>query len=158
MNCNDYRALHGKYTAFPVLREVWDSTEGRAWTRHWTSCSHCANWTLEQELGQRGVRITDYPCIHMANYATVRCDMHEDLFECHKSPIVYDERFDEYAIGPRGGEGDLCVITHCPWCGVALPPSQRDAWFDELERMNVEPFSDDVPVEFRTKAWRENRP
>ena len=53
--------------------------------------------------------------------------------------IHYEPRFEEYGIPiPDGGQSEI-VIRFCPWCGKALPPSRRNAWFDAIEAMGLEP-------------------
>lgn len=65
--------------------------------------------------------------------------------------VEYDIRFDAYWVETGGLRQDLFF---CPWCGDRLPPSQQDRWFDELEAMDLDPFSDPVPEPYRTGAWR----
>jgi hypothetical protein len=75
-----------------------------------------------------------------------------------RGPVRYDARFDEYYI-PAGGL-EQCLFF-CPWCGVELPPSARDQWFDAVEALGLDPWSDDLPEQFRSDAWRKaqlNRP
>ncbi|HET6950372.1 MAG TPA: hypothetical protein VFI47_08355, partial [Acidimicrobiales bacterium] len=50
--------------------------------------------------------------------------------------VVYDAVFDEYSLVREGGL-DASPITHCPWCGAALPPSRREQWFTELSRRGL---------------------
>ncbi|WP_376563835.1 DUF6980 family protein [Streptomyces sp. NPDC056178] len=45
------------------------------------------------------------------------------------------------------------TIDFCPWCGRRLPESQRDRWFDELERRGIDPGEDEVPAEFQDDRW-----
>lgn len=63
----------------------------------------------------------------------------------------YDSRFDEYWL-PAGGARQC--LFHCPWCGEALPPSQRDRWFDELEALGLDPDRDAIPEDYRDGTWR----
>ena len=65
--------------------------------------------------------------------------------------VRYDARFDEYWI--MAGGARQCLF-HCPWCGAALPPSQRDRWFEELEASGLDPLSDPIPTAYRSAAWR----
>jgi hypothetical protein len=45
--------------------------------------------------------------------------------------VIYENnKFNEYGIPiPDGGTSRL-NIQFCPWCGVCLPNSKRDEWFD----------------------------
>lgn len=74
--------------------------------------------------------------------------------ECSKAAILYHESWDEYSIGPRGGTGDRVLISRCPWCGVKLPESKRDLWFEKLEQLGVDPNEGDVPPGFDSGEWR----
>ncbi|PSJ38853.1 DUF6980 family protein [Allosphingosinicella deserti] len=65
--------------------------------------------------------------------------------------IHYDPRFDEYWIA--AGSARQCLFF-CPWCGVPLPESKRDRWFDELEALGYpDPLFDNVPAIYRTSEW-----
>ena len=65
--------------------------------------------------------------------------------------VRYDERFDLYWVEAGGAKQQL---FYCPWCGDALPPSQRDRWFDRLEALGIDPGIDPIPEAFRSGAWR----
>ncbi len=154
MNCSEFRERYKKYMSFPVPREVWDTGEGSEWTAHLLDCSGCADWHLLNEVQSRGASVADYPCIHMAYHATFACEEHPNLSECSKAAIIYNPRFDEYHIGPRGGTGDELRMANCPWCGTMLPESKRDLWFERLEQMGIDPLQEEVPEEFNSAAWR----
>ncbi len=68
-------------------------------------------------------------------------------------PIVYVPNFREYGIQYTDGGTAYHVIAWCPWCGARLPESLRDAWFDELEALGIDPDDSDLPVRYRTEAW-----
>ncbi|GAA3293073.1 hypothetical protein Dvina_43700 [Dactylosporangium vinaceum] len=67
--------------------------------------------------------------------------------------VVYMPRFDEYGLPIRDGGTSMVVIGYCPWCGARLPESRRDAWFDEMDRLGLDPWEDELPEEFQTDAW-----
>jgi hypothetical protein len=154
MQCSEFRDLYSKYTNFPVPREVWDTEEGEQWQRHLVYCRACSDWHQQQEVEKRGASVSDYPCVHMAYHATFNCEKHINLYQCSDAPILYKEKWDEYSLGPRGGRGDEYVIYSCPWCGVNLPESKRNLWLDRLEELGIDPWTDDVPKEYETNAWR----
>ena len=145
---------HEKYTTFPQPREVWDTEECSEWNSHLHKFALCSDWHLLQEVQKRGASVDGYPYVHMAYHATLTCEEHSNLYECSKAAIIYSPKFDEYHIGPRGGTGDDILITMCPWCGVKLPESKRDLWFEKLEQMGIDPTQDDIPEEFGSGAWR----
>jgi hypothetical protein len=53
------------------------------------------------------------------------------------------------AYGGRSASG----IQFCPWCGARLPESERDRWFDELQRQGIDPWTDDIPAEYEDDRW-----
>ena len=153
MNCETYRKLYPKFTDFPVPKEVWDTPECDDWNEHLHHCPSCSDWAMHQELAQRGVSADNFPCVHMAYYASHQCDEHPDPRECTKSVVLHIPKFDEYVISPRGSTGDDITITHCPWCGITLPESRRDEWFDKLESLGIDPWEEDIPEEYQSDKW-----
>jgi hypothetical protein len=89
----------------------------------------------------------------MAYHATFRCEEHPVLYECRKAIVLYNEKFDEYCIGPRGGGGDQYQINFCHTCGIKLPESKRDLYFEHLEQMGLEYGDDRIPNEYNTSEW-----
>ena len=154
MNCYEFQEHHEKYTTFPQPREVWDTEECLEWNNHLRDCGPCSDWRLLKEVQKRGASVADYPCVHMAYHATFTCEEHPDLDACSKAAVIYNPKFDEYHIGPRGGTGDDILIAMCPWCGVKLPESKRALWFERLEEMGIDPVGGNLPEEFYSGAWR----
>jgi hypothetical protein len=68
-------------------------------------------------------------------------------------PVLYDPVFDEYRLVSACRMADRTVIAWCPWCGTALPPSQREAWFAALASTGLAPDGP-LPDRFLTDAWR----
>ena len=66
---------------------------------------------------------------------------------------MYLPKFREWGLALSGVPAALQVISHCPWCGEALPPSLRAGWFDRLDELELEPESPDVPLHTRNDAW-----
>lgn len=72
------------------------------------------------------------------------------------SGVSYDERFDTYEIqvgGDRSGR-ILQTLFFCLSCGAPMPKSRREEWFDEIEKLGIDPFGDAVPEEHQSDAWR----
>jgi hypothetical protein len=67
--------------------------------------------------------------------------------------VVYLPTFDEYGLPVRDGGTSMTVIGFCPWCGARLPQSRRDAWFDEMERLGLDPWEDEIPAGYTSDAW-----
>jgi hypothetical protein len=156
MNCEEFRKLHPKYTNYPIPPVVWDTEEGHQWVNHKIECRFCGDWQQQLTVENRGAKVSDYPCVHMAFHATFQCEHHSELWECSEAPILYDKKFDEYSIGPRGGKGDEYLIDCCPWCGVKLPESKRNLWFEKLEEMGIDPNEGDLPEEYNSDLWRKD--
>lgn len=70
--------------------------------------------------------------------------------------VIYNSVFDEYGIPCKEDGGlSLLMFEFCPWCGKKLPNSQRDKWFEELEKKGFyNPFDEPIPEEFKTSLWR----
>lgn len=80
---------------------------------------------------------------------------HADHMACHPQnnwgTVRYDVRFDHYWLAAGDAKQELFF---CPWCGAALPASQRDRWFDALEAEGLDPNRDPIPLAYQTGAWR----
>src|ERR1700759_1175564 len=72
-------------------------------------------------------------------------------------PIVYHARHRSFGIVYLGTMA-VDSISHCPFCGTALPPDLGQLWFDEIDRLGLEP--EDVPAESELRSdrwWRTPR-
>lgn len=78
-------------------------------------------------------------------------DMARNLAD-ERVPIVYLPRFREYGLKVAGSSA-IQEIAFCPWDGERLPGSLRDALFDRLAELGLEPDDLDLPPELRTDAW-----
>ncbi|MGW5361558.1 DUF6980 family protein [Actinopolymorpha pittospori] len=103
--------------------------------------------------------MTRHCCDAMDRQVNWHCDQHDDPYDCPDAFIDFEPRFQEYGliVHDPGGHTYTC-INFCPWCGQRLPESQRDRWFDELERRGLEPGDDDLPPEFRDDRWLRHSP
>lgn len=121
MTCDAYRARHPAFSHLPLPREVWQTPEYRAWAAHAQGCAACDVWDRTQRLAARGVDPSAYPCAHLAEQATHRCEQHPDPQDC---PDVLVRRLPGsglYGLPIRDGGSSVSVIRYCPWCGTALP-------------------------------------
>jgi len=89
----------------------------------------------------------------MAQHLNRRCDQHEDAFDCPDTLVWFNAKFQEYGLIIHDGGRSVINISFCPWCGRRLPQSQRDRWFEELERRGIDPGNDDIPAEFQDDCW-----
>ncbi|MFE2110284.1 DUF6980 family protein [Kitasatospora sp. NPDC059463] len=92
--------------------------------------------------------MTDHCCETMTRQANRHCDQHDDPFDCADAVVRLRARFQEYGLIVHDGGTSVIEIGFCPWCGRPLPESQRDRWFEELERRGIDPWDDEVPAEF----------
>jgi hypothetical protein len=45
------------------------------------------------------------------------------------------------------------LIEFCPSCGKKLPESKRDLWFDEIEKLGIDPWSEEIPEKYLGNKW-----
>jgi hypothetical protein len=81
------------------------------------------------------------------------CEQMKASIENSEIPIRYTPKFREYGIEILDGGTSKLDLCYCPWCGTKLPESLRDDWFDRLEELGVDPFSDAVPEIFQDDRW-----
>jgi len=67
--------------------------------------------------------------------------------------LVFIMKFQEYGIRYLDGGSSFQEIKYCPWCGVELPKSMREAWFGEIEKLGLDPDDPKLPQRFQTDAW-----
>ena len=92
-------------------------------------------------------------CAAMTNALTFECEQHADPFECGDCALIYNPVFDEYGLVVHDGGASYVLIKNCPWCAAALPESQRDRWFDEVDALTGDTDAS-VPAQYLTDAWR----
>ena len=89
----------------------------------------------------------------MENQVNASCDQCASRSACPDCLIDYIPKFREYVILVHDGGTSGVGISFCPWCGQALPESERDRWFAALEARGIEPWSDEMPDDFRDERW-----
>jgi len=157
MDCTKYKANYVAFTKLPLPREIAESAEWSDWMDHFHTCRDCFDWTLARRIEERGFDPEEFPCVHIGNQVTTICPDHPDPCDCPDILISYSPRFDEYSIAVRDGGTSAVVIRYCPWCGVRLPESKRQNWFDELSALGYTGFhSDDIPARYGTDEWYKN--
>ena len=103
-------------------------------------------------------QVTEHCCEEMAYHLDWQCDMHSNEYECADALVTFIPKFGEYGLIIHDGGDSYVVISHCPWCGARLPESQRDRWFEEMERRGIDLSADDVPAEFDDDRWLRPEP
>ncbi|HTJ74835.1 MAG TPA: hypothetical protein VL337_05675 [Acidimicrobiales bacterium] len=102
--------------------------------------------------------MTAHCCARMRQSVEHQCAAHPDPQDCPDHLVTYVAKFREYGLVVHDGGSAYVRIDYCPWCGSRLPDSQRDRWFDEVERLGVDPWTQEVPAEFEDERWLDHRP
>ncbi len=68
-------------------------------------------------------------------------------------PIVYIPKFREYGISILDGGSSFLEMSYCPFTGKKLPESLRNRWFDEVEKLGMEPGDSSIPEVFNDERW-----
>lgn len=89
----------------------------------------------------------------MADEIDRNCDQHTDRTECLDCLVHYSGQFREYGILLHDGPDAYLPMRFCPFCGKKLPESLRDRWFDELNRMGIDPEQGEIPEPYRSSRW-----
>jgi hypothetical protein len=89
----------------------------------------------------------------MRREAEFVCDQHPDRFDCPDTLLDYSPKLREYGLIVHDGGSSIREISFCPWCGARLPASLRDRWFEELERLGVDPGGEEIPEAYRSSDW-----
>lgn len=83
-----------------------------------------------------------------------------ELFERARddeTAVTYNPMTREFGIPVLDGGGSVIAFQFDPWTGRRLPAGLRDRFFDELEALGIDPWSDDRPEAFCSEAWWRER-
>ena len=70
--------------------------------------------------------LKNYCCKDMDYYLNLKCDVHEDPFECPDNIVCYvkenhfSKKKHEFGIIIHDGGHSYIKIDYCPWCGSPL--------------------------------------
>jgi hypothetical protein len=92
-------------------------------------------------------------CEAMQRQVEFECEKHPDRFDCADALVAYAIKFDEYGLIIHDGGSSVITIDYCPWCGKKLPESKRYAWFNAIEKLGLDPGSDDIPDAYQSDKW-----
>ena len=92
-------------------------------------------------------------CEQMTTQVNLQSPMAESpLLGTTDKRIYWSPTFNEYGlICQRSAE--VLTIAHCPFCGVALPPSRRDEWLRMLEATGWRTWGDPIPERMLSQEW-----
>jgi hypothetical protein len=81
------------------------------------------------------------------------CAQMQYAVESDEIPVVYVPKFREWGIRVLDGGPSYIRLNFCPWSGDKLPESLREAWFNKLEKLGIDPAKDVVPAKFSDDRW-----
>ena len=81
-------------------------------------------------------------------------DMKEALTD-NEHPLYYSAAYQEFGL-QLASKYEYSILNYCNWCGVQLPNSRRDQWFEELEAQGIDPWEQDIPINYLSSAWWAN--
>lgn len=94
----------------------------------------------------------------MMNIHTHCCQEMATHLESDELHLSYVPKFREYGIDYlKHSGGGIQVINFCPWCGTKLSLTLRDQWFNELDRLGLEP-DNQLPDNLQDDSWWRNNP
>jgi hypothetical protein len=97
-------------------------------------------------------------CDDMRRQVEKVCEQHPDPLDCPDRLVNYSPKFREYGLIVHDGGSSSCRIRYCPWCGCLLPESLRDRWFEEMERLGIDPWQAEIPAAYQSEAWYQEPP
>jgi len=111
--------VHGlsgrKIGALEFLETICGAETGLLWTKAHDediTCTKC-----------RSMLHGKYPkncCEKMDYYLDLKCDQHDNPFECSDTVIYYNKKQNKYGIVIHDGGHSYYEIFFCPWCGTKL--------------------------------------
>jgi hypothetical protein len=96
-------------------------------------------------------------CDQLFEQINFKCPLyHSKNTICPDQKIIYNAKFDEYQLPLNKNEG--IEIKFCPFCGFKLPESKRDEWFDEMKKLNIDPWTEKhlIPEIYLSDEWYKN--
>jgi hypothetical protein len=157
MKCEDFKLAYQRFDAKSKVIQLraFESIKYEDYLKHREVCPACDNWWLGEEARRREIDVSLYPCNHMAYYASPdQCDLHDDPWECTDYALVWIDMFDEYGIPIRDGGTSYYSLTFCPWCGIKLPESKRELWYQRMSEMGIDPDDEEkIPEAYQSSQW-----
>lgn len=87
-------------------------------------------------------------------YPECCCENMQEALSDSEHPIYYSSAFQEFGLKLSSGF-EYSILKYCNWCGTKLPKSRRDAWFESLEKIGVDPWENDIPIKYLSSSWWE---
>ena len=109
-------------------------------------------------LTEERPHVKEHCCSEMSAQANLlSADAKRPLQGTTDKRIYWSPVFDEYGLICQPS-AEVLSIQHCPFCGVQLPNSRRDAWFERLERTGWKTWGDPVPSDLLNHDWAQRPP
>lgn len=83
------------------------------------------------------------------------CADMEEAVKDNEFPIYYSSAYQEFGLKLSCGY-EYLILEYCNWCGAQLPNSRRDEWFESLEKQGIDPWENDVPINYLSSSWWEH--
>ena len=83
------------------------------------------------------------------------CENMREAIEDNEHPLYYSGAFDEFGL-KLSSQYEYSILNCCPWCSTNLPESRRNAWYKSLESQGVDPWENEIPINYLSSAWWSN--
>ncbi len=74
-------------------------------------------------------------------------------YEDADTPIYFSRRFNEFGLKIMDGGSSYYTISFCPFCSTKLPESLRDRWFEEMDKLGIDSWNEEIPEKYKTDEW-----
>lgn len=83
------------------------------------------------------------------------CEQHKG--NCPDNPFYWNAKLREFGVKLgdywKYDSWSYIQVAFCPFCGKSFPGSLRDRYFDELEKLGIDPWNDPIPEEYTSDKW-----
>lgn len=81
------------------------------------------------------------------------CERLDASLKARKSVLLSLPKVREFGLRVLDGGSSCITLLFCPYCGSKFPESLSDRWFEEIERLGLEPGDAAIPDKYRTAEW-----
>jgi hypothetical protein len=123
MNHERFQALYKMLSQKPRGAEAQRFTQSYEYVEyceHLHTCRSCSDWYMAQRVQQQDIDPAQYPCVHLAYYGMLDCEIHTDPRDCPDVLVIRDERRQTFGLPVRDGGSSVVKIRFCPWCGIEI--------------------------------------
>ncbi|WP_332778328.1 DUF6980 family protein [Polaromonas sp.] len=110
--------------------------------------------TFSLVLTEERLYAKEHCCSEMSEQVNMSAlDAKSPLLGSTDKRIYWSPVFNEYGLICQPS-AEVLQIQHCPFCGVRLPESRRDQWFERLESKGWKTWGDPIPNELLSHEWK----